>query len=317
MRTDNEGWGLWEITFQDNEFVVGMAGFTEAGAVGGYLWPNGPLPSGVQISAETVVTKPTQYGSFRIKGVTEAAVKELEPYAQYWFRQVSPLYQERAAAPQLVQNIRIWFKAFIPDARIEAPGFGCFHGDGRSFSNDINASARMTSEVTLSDLYSATPSYAENHFCGQTIKIDCDSGSTLDYATATTDMMHFFNFRYPGATVWDWDQPYRPDAHPPEVQVPDEAPISISYKGNAADPLVTGAPLVDMWADIEYDRINHVLTVSGKVDAFPAFEAYASWYGGPGGQGHELIYNMGPDGGPFSLFGDANRPFNWSIGFRP
>ena len=320
MRTDNDGYGLYDITREGDAFRVKMRDITDAGAAGAYLWRSG-VPAGVHISTLMVVQEPVQMGDFDITGVTEAAVATMEEWNQHYFRLVGgPGIQNNPPTveqpPQLVQVIRVWFKAFIPDAKIVGPpGIGCFHGDGRSFSNDITASARMTSEVTLTDLYSATPSYSENHYCGETRKLDCETEAVLEAATAPTSMMHFFNFRYPGATVWDWDKPYAPDAHPPEVQVPDEAPITISYKGNAADPLVP-APLVDMWADIAFDRVNQVLTVSGKVDAFPAFEAYASWYGGPGGQGHDVIYTFGPDGGPFSMFGDANRPFNWSIGLK-
>src|SRR5437867_7391650 len=59
----------WHLTFQ---------GYSEAGAVGSYLWPGG-VPAGVHITPLVVVEEPTQIGQFEITGLTLDALQSMEP----------------------------------------------------------------------------------------------------------------------------------------------------------------------------------------------------------------------------------------------
>jgi len=319
VETGNDGPGLTEITRDGDVWHLTMSGVTEAGVVGQYLWPMVPLPDGVDIDAVIVVTEPAQVGRFELRGLTPAALSAMEPWHAYWFAQLGA----QAAAPAAeaktpVRSLRIWFKVFIPQERVDGPPFyACFAGDNRSFSDDVAAPARMHSEVVIDNLYGETPTMTQHHWCGETHEVSCSDGSVIDSATAGTEMMQFYNFRHPGATVWDWDQAHPPAAHPPEVEVPDDAPVTVDYVGKGANPLVPTAPLIDLWAKISYDRQNHVLTIEGAVDDFPAYEGYVSWTGGPG-DGDEVVFTFDPSpDGPNALFGSANRGFTWHIGLKP
>jgi hypothetical protein len=59
----------WNLTFE---------GFTEASAVGGFLWPDG-VPAGVHILPLVVVEEPTQMGQFEFTGLTIDALQSMEP----------------------------------------------------------------------------------------------------------------------------------------------------------------------------------------------------------------------------------------------
>ena len=318
MRTNNDGMGLWEISRDGEVWHLTMKGYTEPDAVAGYLWPSGATPAGIHITPSVVVEEPVQMGGFDLTGLTPGALASMEPWNAYWFTAVgAPTSDTPIDAPSLVDTLRIWFKAFIPSATIQGPpGTECFAGDNRGFSAEIDASARMHSEVTIVDLYTPTPTITQQHRCGESHEVSCEDGTILQSATADASGMTFYNFRYPGATVWDWDQPNPPAAHPPEITVPESAPITLDYVGLAANPLLP-SPGVDMWAHISYDRTEHVLSIEGAVDAFPAFEGYVSWHGGPGGSGTDVVLQLdpGPDG-PIGAVGPASRTLNGGSGWR-
>jgi hypothetical protein len=59
----------WHLTLQ---------GYTEADAVGGYLWPEG-VPPGVRIVPLVVVQEPAQTGEFELTGLTVDALQSMEP----------------------------------------------------------------------------------------------------------------------------------------------------------------------------------------------------------------------------------------------
>ena len=209
-----------------------------------------------------------------------------------------------------LHTIRIWFKAFIPDYKIHIPLFDCFLGDNRKFSHDPNATARLNSELLLTNLHTPTPTMNEKHYCDLTRRVDCDKPDKLiGSANADPSGMRFYNFRYPGAVVWDWDQPYPPPAHPPEKTVGPSEPISVDYIGAAADPLIPAAPQVDMWAHISFDQ-SGFLTVNGKVDDYPAFEGYVTVNEKPPTFN---IFARPPAGSPYTVIGGANRPFSATI----
>ncbi|WP_414475737.1 hypothetical protein [Microvirga sp. M2] len=110
--------------------------------------------------------------------------------------------EKPAADGNPLSSVRIWFKAFIPQEMLSGPpGFDCFLGDNRGYSSDRNAPARMHSEVFLQDLHTPRPTMTQNHSCGLTRQVKCDSGQPVASARAPIDGMRFYNFRYPGAEV--------------------------------------------------------------------------------------------------------------------
>jgi hypothetical protein len=62
----------------DNGWQVTVEGYTEAGAVGGYLWPGG-VPAGVSIELLVAVVEPSQFGTFEIRGLTLEALQAMDP----------------------------------------------------------------------------------------------------------------------------------------------------------------------------------------------------------------------------------------------
>lgn len=222
--------------------------------------------------------------------------------------------QSNPAAPvgKPLISIRIWFKAFIPSAKVTGPpGFDiCFLGDNRSFSPDRSAPARTHSEVFLNNLNSAMPTMTQTHRCGLTRRAECDTNQVIETGTAPTDGMTFFNFRYPGAEVYDWDQQHPPAANPGTIVIPATAPVSVDYRGIASDPLVPVAPMIDIHAHIEVDLRTGQVTVSGEVDEYPAFECYmlVNEQHGP-----IPVFAFTAADSLLAIIGGANRPFSKTI----
>jgi hypothetical protein len=71
------GPGLTDVKKTDTGWEVTLEGYTEPGAVGAYLWPEG-VPDGVTITATTVVLEPTQIGTFELSGVTTDALQSMD-----------------------------------------------------------------------------------------------------------------------------------------------------------------------------------------------------------------------------------------------
>jgi hypothetical protein len=93
---------LPELRRSTNGWLLTIEGFTEAGAVTGYLWPSG-TPPGVSVSADVVVTEPAQVGSFEITGLTMLAVQAMEPSWGSWFAQqmmFPDVHDEGSGQPQ-------------------------------------------------------------------------------------------------------------------------------------------------------------------------------------------------------------------------
>jgi hypothetical protein len=82
--------GLADVKKTDTGWEVTLEGYSEPGAVGAYLWPEG-VPDGVTITAATVVLEPTQIGTFELSGVTTDALQSLDPSIASWFTQASLL----------------------------------------------------------------------------------------------------------------------------------------------------------------------------------------------------------------------------------
>jgi hypothetical protein len=275
------------------------------------IYPPGTLaPYGVTFEEEMVQYEPEVVGHFFLHGITPEAIEAMEPGFAQAFRDAEAPEPPEEGYP--LTSVRVWLKSFIPGPRLRVPGYDCFLGDHRRFSSDIAAPARMHSEILITGLDTAMPSMNEEHRCGLTRQVDCDTGAPINSATAPTDGMRFYNFRYPGAEVYDWDQPHPPAANPGTVIVPLDAPVSVDYKGIAADPLVAVAPMIDFEIHLEIDMANGVLNVSGAVDDYPAFEGYAliNEKHGP-----FTLFELDAGEHPLSIAGGATRPISASLSF--
>lgn len=89
--------------------------------------------------------------------------------------------------------------------------------------------------------------------------------------------------------------------------------VVLEYEGAASNPLVTLAPDIDLKGTLTVDRVQGFVEFVGKVDDFPAFEAYVS----VNGSAPSTIGTLGPkDGaGPGSLVGGAGREFRGRVDF--
>ena len=200
-------------------------------------------------------------------------------------------------------TIEFWINAFIP---LSVPGVtmpypadtsksmignllgisDCFLSDQRSFDSDIGASARMHSETTVS-LSGGSYSWTQIHYCGQTTEVDCEDGDVEGTATQSNDNMEFKELS------GSYDK------------------VVLDFAAARNNPLWLGSPDIDLVGTLTVDRINRFVQFQGKVDEFPAFEAYVSINGGA----PQVIKQLGPAPGadPGNLIGPANRDFGGTV----
>lgn len=209
-------------------------------------------------------------------------------------------------------NVIFWIKAFIPltfetvtkpwpnhkgmtmisgiDPKLQwVPNFGgCFVTDQRDFSYDRYASQRMHSEAQVI-IENSYYKFTQVHRCGETVKVDCVSGKERDHATASTSEMNY------------------------TLVKGNADKVVLNYIGKASDPLVFGAPKIDIEGTLTVDRVNRYVQFVGKVDDFPSFEAYAI----VNGLGPRRFATLGPKPGSdaTSLLGGANRVFSGIVQF--
>lgn len=212
-----------------------------------------------------------------------------------------------------LESITIWLNAFIPSSVCELKGdvfvievpanlwhtpvpvIRYFSGDQREFSNDINASARMHSEVRIEALSSDTPQLvSQRQICGTSHEVDAD-GNIIASATASTEQMSFFNLR--GSQTVD-----------PEGGVIDGIPgsVQIDLAGSASLPLIL-APDIDYSGTFIIDRAEGNVLFQGAVSGFPAFEVYFSVNDEP----PVTLAQIAPIS-PIELFGEEDRPVDVS-----
>ncbi|CAG8631686.1 15732_t:CDS:10 [Dentiscutata erythropus] len=203
-------------------------------------------------------------------------------------------------------TVKFWIKAFIPlkvdgvtkeypkdksKSMIEGiPIFGdCFLTDQRSFSNDINAKARMHSEVIVTFSGSGYK-LQQMHKCDETTEVDCEDGDVEGKKTQNNKDMSF------------------------SLKSGSYERVELRFSAARNNPLVTGSPDIDLKGTLVIDRKKKIFSFKGKVDDFPAFEAYARVNNGP----IRVISQLGPKpgAGPISLFGGANREFAGEFAFN-
>lgn len=133
-------------------------------------------------------------------------------------------------------------------------------------------------------------SWSENHHCGETVEVDCEDGDVEGRETQNNDNMHF---KQSGASS--------------------SSTLVLEFKAARNNPRVTLSPDIDLKGTLTVDRVNKFVEFVGKVDEFPAFEAYVKINGGA----PRIIKQLGPKpgAGPASLIGDANRDFAGRVSF--
>ncbi|MEM6757841.1 MAG: hypothetical protein AAF601_00030 [Pseudomonadota bacterium] len=169
-----------------------------------------------------------------------------------------------------------------------------FLTDQRGFSNLISASVRMQCSASIDP---ATGKMLQNHRSSGTTEVDMKTGAQRAFAFAKMTRCNFgtVSKRTLGPKTF----------------------YDTKLKAAAGDPLVSAA------ADIDY---NGTLTVevdtasgralgcsfTGKIDAFPAYEAYAIYHN----RTHTLFTNSPPKGNTVTnLLGGANRTISGSVRF--
>jgi hypothetical protein len=204
-----------------------------------------------------------------------------------------------------LNSVRLWLNAFIPNSVCEVHGdlFAIripivdrlFTGDQREFSDGVDASARMHSEVAIVGLDGESFQVAsEVQLCGESHEIDED-GNIIASATAPTDRMKFLNLR--GSQTID------PDGGVIDGIV---GSVQIDVVGSASLPLIV-APDIDYSGTFIIDRSEGNVLFRGAISGFPAFEFYFQADDGP-------VITLGRFNpiSPSELFGEEDRPVNVS-----
>jgi hypothetical protein len=207
--------------------------------------------------------------------------------------------------PKLVaiDTVKFWMNAFIPGSipgltRVLTagpfagktvipgpPGSDSFLTDNRGFSNAIGASSRMHSEFEVRFTSRGPLLVFQSHRCDPSHEIEESTGKVVGTATGKTSRMNF-TMRTPFG---------------PSVNL-----VQVDMKCAANNPLVTTSPDIDYVGTITIDPSRRKLELDALIDAFPAFEAYATINGG---SGVNLFTEPPPAGNtPFNLIGPADRP---------
>lgn len=203
-------------------------------------------------------------------------------------------------------KIQFWIKAFIPrefenlmftvsrgphagETAINGPIPGvsdCYLTDNREFTSVINASCRMHSEIEI-DVESLGFS-GERHYCDPTIEIDCEDGTVECTKSADSGRMHFLRAVKSGSV------------------------LTLDLEAAANNGCFTGSPDIDYEGTLKLDKAKRILEFTGKVDDFPAFEAYVAIDG--------IVTKLfakepKPGSSPWNLPGNATRAVYGRVSF--
>ena len=210
--------------------------------------------------------------------------------------------------PATISTVKVWLNAFIPG---DIPGLtqvvpagahsgqsmipgpiplvsDCFLTDQRDFDADIHASSRMHSECEIdvgSPLVLATPGptiSTEWHHCDASVEVDCEDGDEECNQAADSSRMSFGNLRITSSTSF-----------------------AIDLVGAANNGCYAGSPDIDYQGTFSVELSTGTVLFNGHIDAFPAFEAYATANGGAGVTLFRTLPLPGND--PWNLPGGAVR----------
>lgn len=218
-----------------------------------------------------------------------------------------------------INSMKFWINAFIPlnvigytkpipghpgKTMIPGPGINplsdCYHTDQRDFSNKIHASSRMHAEAKV-DFSGGGQALTQWHNCDETIECDCEDGEEECNKKGKTNNM---NFKI-SPSVSSSPKP----GFLPSPVVPVSSPIvTLEMKCAAHNPCAPSSTLggdIDCEGKIYMDRSARRIECDIKIDAFPAFEAYATINDGAG----VMMFQIAPPFGNtvMNLPGPATR----------
>ncbi|MBZ0287875.1 MAG: hypothetical protein K8I30_09700, partial [Anaerolineae bacterium] len=134
----------------------------------------------------------------------------------------------------------------------------CYLTDQRGFSSDINAHARMHSEIEI-DMQAGVILH-QLHRCDETIEVDCDNGKEKCRQSAETGQMKFSG-----------------------LKVSQEGAITLEISGSTHNPCLKVAniavsPNLDYNGTISIVPLRDGVSVAfkGNIETYPAFEMYAA-----------------------------------------
>ena len=223
-----------------------------------------------------------------------------------------------------IESVKVWINAFIPrdiqdytrvvpagphagETMIPGPTpiSDCYLTDQRSFDEDIHASSRMHSEVRV-DFTSSPPTVTQWHYCNQTTELDCEDGDVEATGFGDTSRMSFHLVPNPPGV-----DPDSGSQTPPRST--DEL-VRLEVSCSASNPCAPSARLfgdIDFRGVLEIDTAARTVRFVGRIDEFPAFEAYATINDGAGCPLFQLPPPPGNTVG--NLPGDADREIAFAI----
>jgi len=184
----------------------------------------------------------------------------------------------------------------------------CYHTDQRGFDSFINASSRMHSEFKI-DFTTPVPTMTQWHNCDFTTECDCEDGDEECHKKGAISRMGF-RLR---SIVTPPALPSRPNPGPVRTNQIAGAPrvgfAIVEMDCHASNPCAPTSRYfgdIDITGLITIDVASRSIEFDGLIDAFPAFEAYATINDG---KGVALFREAPPQGNTvMNLPGDANRP---------
>ena len=220
-----------------------------------------------------------------------------------------------------INSVKFWINAFIPlnvsgytlpvpshagETMIPGPGINpfsdCYHTDQRGFSSQIHASSRMHSEAKV-DFSRGSPFLTQWHNCDETVECDCEDGDEECREKGSINNMKITllpPISSPTPSLGLFPSPVMPVS---------SSIVTLEIKCAAHNPCAPSSTLggdIDFEGKVFIDRNARRIECDLKIDAFPAFEAYATINDGAG----VMMFQIAPPFGNtvMNLPGPATRP---------
>lgn len=153
-------------------------------------------------------------------------------------------------------------KTMLPDA----PVGQCFGTDNRSFSTNVAESSRFGGKFTINP---SALSVNLEEITGTTIEYNCSSGAVVCSTRAGSGGFELESQNVSGDT------------------------LTIHYSGEASNPCLLVAPDIEFSGKLTINRTAKTISLEGKVDCFPSFEAILVRSNGTA----EYLYRSDPESG--------------------